>query len=398
MRTLGREAKVADPAVRAAADEDDVDLLAEDRLAGLQVHVLERALEGAPLAGIGLVRRRGNAAGDRDAHAGVRAVGDHRLEGVGVDRDRAVVRRAVVGRQRPPARDGRVPGRARGRVRASVQVLERRVVGRDQAGPRAAFDAHVADRHPLLHRQAADGVAGVFEDVAGPAADPDPGDQREDDVLGADAGRQPAVDPDLVGLRVALEQRLRGEDHLDLARADAERERAERAVRAGVRIAADDRHARLGQAELRPDDMDDALRGVADAVQRDAELGAVRLELADLGRGHLVEDRQAAVRRRDRVVGRRDGPLRVADLQAAGAEPGERLWARDLVDEMEVDGEDGRGARVLGDDVLGPDLVDDRARVGHAAARSVRSGMRQGVRGPPGRPERTDPPAVRCPE
>ena len=44
------------------ADEDDVDLLAEDRLAGLEVHVLERALERATLARVGLVgRARGRA-------------------------------------------------------------------------------------------------------------------------------------------------------------------------------------------------------------------------------------------------------------------------------------------------------------------------------------------------
>ena len=51
----GGEPQVADPAVRADADEDDVDLLAEDRLAGLQVHVLERVLERAALARVGLV-------------------------------------------------------------------------------------------------------------------------------------------------------------------------------------------------------------------------------------------------------------------------------------------------------------------------------------------------------
>ena len=53
----GGQPQVADPAVGAAADEHDVDLLAEDRLAGLQVHVLERALERAPLARVGLVGR-----------------------------------------------------------------------------------------------------------------------------------------------------------------------------------------------------------------------------------------------------------------------------------------------------------------------------------------------------
>ena len=128
-------------------------------------------------------------------------------------------------------------------------------------------------------------------------------------------GREPAVDADLVGLRVALEQRLGGQDHLDLARPDAERERPERAVGRGVRVAAHDGHARLGQAQLRADDVDDALARRADAVERDAELGAVRLQLADLGGGLLVEDRQAARRRRDRVVGRRDGLRRPADAR-----------------------------------------------------------------------------------
>ena len=49
-------------------------------------------------------------------------------------------------------------------------------------------------------------------------------------------------------LRALLRQRLRGQDVLDLARADAECQRAEGAVRGGVRIAAHDRHARLRQA------------------------------------------------------------------------------------------------------------------------------------------------------
>ena len=158
----------------------------------------------------------------------------------------------------------------------------------------------------------------VLEDVAGPAADADPRDQREDDVLGADAGGEPAVDPDLVGLRVALEERLGREDHLDLARPDPERERPERAVRARVRVAAHDRHPRLGQPELRADDVDDALCRVADAVERDAELRAVGLELVDLGERHRVEERQAAVGGRDRVIRGGDRLARPADADARG--------------------------------------------------------------------------------
>ena len=79
--------------------------------------------------------------------------------------------------------------------------------------------------------------------------------------LADDAWIEPAVDPDLVGLRVALEKRLGREDHLDLARPDPEGERPERPVCRGVRVAADDRHPRLRQPELRSDDMDDALVG-----------------------------------------------------------------------------------------------------------------------------------------
>ena len=183
-----REAQVADPAVGAAADEHDVDLLAEDRLAGLEVHVLQRVLERPPLGRVGLVVGRGDALRDRDAHARVRAVGDHRLEGVRVDRDRLVEGGAVVGRQRPPALDRRVPIRALRRVRTAVRGTRRSCrPGAIRPGASAALDAHVADRHPLFHGQRADGVAAVLEDVSGPAADPDPRDQVQDDVLGADA-------------------------------------------------------------------------------------------------------------------------------------------------------------------------------------------------------------------
>ena len=159
---------------------------------GVQVHVFEGVLERPPGRRIGL---RPSGAGirraDRQAHARVRAVGDHRLEARGVDRDRSVVARR---RHRWAARASASTAASQaapfGACGRPCDVLERGVVGRDQAGPGAALDAHVADGHPLLHRQAADRRAGVFEDVAGPAADADPGDQGQDDVLGADARRR----------------------------------------------------------------------------------------------------------------------------------------------------------------------------------------------------------------
>ena len=52
---------------------------------------------------------------------------------------------------------------------------------------------------------------------------------------------------------------LGGEHVLDFGSSDAEGERAESAVRAGVTVAAHDGHAGLGDAKLRADDVHDAL-------------------------------------------------------------------------------------------------------------------------------------------
>ena len=84
--------------------------------------------------------------------------------------------------------------------------------------------------------------------------------------------------------------------------ADAERERAERAVRRGVRVAADDVMPGLGQAELRADDVHDALLDVAERVQPDAELRGVLAQRLHLGAGDRVGDRLVDVEGRDVVV------------------------------------------------------------------------------------------------
>ena len=70
---------------------------------------------------------------------------------------------------------------------------------------------------------------------------------------------------------------------LDLAGADAEGERAKRAMRRGVAVAADQGRAGQGEALLRPDDMDDALLGGEIVDIGDAELGDVALQRRELG-------------------------------------------------------------------------------------------------------------------
>ena len=95
-------------------------------------------------------------------------------------------------------------------------------------------------------------------------------------------------------------------------------------MRGGVRVAADDGHARLGEAELRSDDVHDALLDVAERVQPDAELLGVPAQRLDLGARDRVGDRLVQVEGRHVVVfgarpsscrNRRAGSIARAQLQ-----------------------------------------------------------------------------------
>ena len=162
-----------------------------------------------------------------------------------VDDDFAVVSCAFIGGKLFPASHGGVPVRALGSERTAVEVLERRIVRRDHAGARAAFDRHVADGHALFHSRARMAEPVYSMTHAGAAADADPRDQRENDVFGGHAGLERAVHVHLKRLRLALQQALRGQHVLHFAGADAEGQRAERAVRRRVAVAADHGHAGL---------------------------------------------------------------------------------------------------------------------------------------------------------
>ena len=114
-------------------------------------------------------------------------------------------------------------------------------------------------------------------------------DRSEDNVFRSDPGRQLAVEPDPHCPRLGLTQRLCRQDMHDLGCADPECERAEPAVRTGVTVTAHNRHARLAQAQLRADDMHDALPFAAKIEIGDA--GGLRTLL------HLAQQ-PAAVQRR----------------------------------------------------------------------------------------------------
>ena len=154
----------------------------------------------------------------------------------------------------------------------------------------------------------------VFDGVADAAVTPNVRMMREDHVLRHDAVLQRAVDADPDRSRLALRKRLRGEHVLDFGSADAPGERAEGAERGRMAVAADERAARERQAELRGDDVHDALARIADIEQADAVVGAVLAQEADeLGACREARVVAPGLRRQD-VVLRREGLQRACDL------------------------------------------------------------------------------------
>ena len=88
--------------------------------------------------------------------------------------------------------------------------------------------------------------------------------------LGVTPGGAHALEGDAHAPGLALHQRLRRQ-HVDhLGGADAEGDGAHAAVGAGVAVAAHQQRAGQGDALLGPDDVDDALAGLAEVEQPDA--------------------------------------------------------------------------------------------------------------------------------
>ena len=219
---------------------------------------------------------------------------------------------------------------------AVLEIGEGGLVRRDHAGAGSGFDAHVAQRHAAFDRKSADGFSGVFDDVSGGAVGADLSDDAERQVFGGHAFGEFSPNVDQHGFRFALRQALRGQHVLDFGCANAERQRSERAVRAGVAVAADDRHAGLGKSEFRADYVDDALVGRVHVEQRNAEFLAIFLQGLDLEGGNRVGNWRAAGLGRDVVIDRGDGPVGLAYAASGRTEAVKRLRRSHLVDQMQV--------------------------------------------------------------
>jgi hypothetical protein len=221
-------------------------------------------------------------------------------------------------------------------------------------------------------------------DVAGAAVGADLVDDRENDVFGGDAEGKRALDVDEQIFRFFLRQALRREDVFDLGGADPESQRAESAVRRGVRIAADDRHPGLREALFGAENVNDALFDPVEIVKPDAELAGVFSQRLDLLGGDPVVEGQMTVDRRDRVVERREGQLGPAHAAAGEPQAFEGLRARHFVHEVQIDVKQGGLARFFGDDVRVPDFIVKRfhllteqfllSRRGHGVFRGSEAG------------------------
>ena len=319
---------------------------------------MQRPLDGLAVGRVGVLGGVGDAAVDRRDHPGVRPPCHLRHERGDVDLDLAVEDRLRLRREGPPLLERPLPAGALRRARATLEVGEGRVVGTDHPGAGAALDRHVADGQPALHRKRLDRRPRVLEHVADAAGDADLPDRAQHHVLRRDTEAPAAREVDAHRPRPRLQQRLRREHVLHLRAADAERERGERAVSRGVRVAAHDRHPRLRHTELRPHDVHDPLAPAPGRVQGYAEGLAVRGQRVELRLRDQVANRPRLGR--DVVVHGRDRQVGSPHCSSRESQPLKCLRARHLVHEMQVDEEQRRLPRALVDNVPVPDLLEER--------------------------------------
>ena len=337
-----------------------------DRRAGAEIHVRERAAGGLALRrleGIGI--RHG--AVDRHALRRVRAPRDVAAAAPTRRAHLAIERGAVVGRQRAPVVERALPVRALRRVRPLLDVRERRVVRRDHPGARAGLDRHVADGHAAFHRERADRVAAVLDDVADAAA------RRrccamiaEDHVLRRDAGaagrrrRRPPSSRAAPAAASASPARARPRT----CRCRTRARRTRRASTCGCRRRRSSCPAASARAPA-PMMWTMPCSGVAHRKSRTPNSLALRSSasicLRESGRRSAV-----AVVGRHVVVDRRERQVGPAHLALREPQPLERLRRRHLVHEMQVDVQQVRLARGAPNDVAVPDLLRERPR-GHGA-------------------------------
>lgn len=143
------------------------------------------------------------------------------------------------------------------------------------------------------------------------------------------------------------------------------RQRAERAMRRGVAVAADDGGARQRKALLGADDVHDALALVVLVVIFDAEFLGVLRHHPHLLDAFGIGIRLGTVGGRDVVIDHGQRLLRRVHLAPRRAQAFERLRRGYLVHQMAIDIEQAGAVICFVHQMVVPDLVVQRGRFGH---------------------------------
>lgn len=122
------------------------------------------------------------------------------------------------------------------------------------------------------------------------AADSDLADDRQNNVFRGYALRPFSIHHNVHRLRLALHQTLRGQHVFHFAGANAKRQRAKRAMRRSVTVAANDRLSRLRDSQLGPDNVHDPLILAVHIEQAHARFVAVLLQRIKLQLGILIHN------------------------------------------------------------------------------------------------------------
>lgn len=180
----------------------------------------------------------------------------------------------------------------------------------------------------------------------------------QDYVFGIDAGAQLAVDVDSADLQFAEGDCLGRKHVTDLAGADSERDRAERAMRGSVGVSAGDRGSWLGDPLLGSNDMHNSLVAGGDIKISDSKLVAIFPQRLDHRVGQGIGKWFLALVGRHNVIHRGEGAMRIANLESELANHRKGLGTGHFVNEVRANQELRLTAGQLSHGVRIPDFLE----------------------------------------
>ena len=224
MATTGHRRRcpqIAESTVGATADEADIHRHPRNGGAGLQIHVAVSLLGNGSLTRLQLLKPW-NALIDAQPLPWCDAPGDSGGD-AGRIKHHLVIHHSVgiAGKTAPPGHRP-IPGFSGRGSCTTVEVIKRDLIRIDVTATGSALDCHVAEGHPLLHRQRLHRRAGEFIGKSDSTFHAERPDHMKDQILGGNPIGQTAVHLDATDLELGHGQALTGQHIPHLTGADAE--------------------------------------------------------------------------------------------------------------------------------------------------------------------------------